>query len=174
MESIVIVTSPYPWQRISGDIFGSQAEFESDVLTLNTSICKGLLTGKLRAVTSNGVPMKSPLELSDLKNAHVTSEDMNQWLHSEGFRITWDPAASKATSTKLTTGTEKRWTDELFREMIAFENDLKSKGIRNHAQITAKHFGVDPSRIRQIKRDFTKNAQPEKPIPAFSSTYRSR
>jgi len=174
MENIVIVTNAYPWQRISDDIFGTQAEFESDALELNTSICKGLLTGKLKAVTSNGIPMKSPLELSDLKNAHVTSEDMNQWLHSEGFRITWDPAASEAASTKLTTGTEKRWTEEMIMEMIAFENDLKSKGVKDYAQKTAKHYGVDPSRLRQIKRDFYKNSQPEKQMPAFSSTYRSR
>ena len=162
----------YPWQRISDDVFGPQAGHEPNALQLKESICEGFLLGKLTAVTPMGLPIKS-FDLSHLEIAHVTAQDVNAWLHSQGFRLTWEPGSETACK-QVTGGTTKRWTDDEIEGMIAFQENLKAKGVKNHTQQTADHYGVDTSRIGQLRRDFEKKKQEAEQFPAFSSTYKSR
>lgn len=193
----------YPWQQVSDDILGLQASFEEPGIQLNTAICKGLLTGQLQAVTAAGIPCKSTLKLSDLRSVHVSKDDLNNWLHSRGFRLTWIPSEAKvasddyeqdlrkphaessapeagtiettlnepkAATDKRPQGSEKRWDDTTFNEMLEYEKKLKNKRVRNFAQQTAKHFGVCTARIRQVKRNRHKSAKTAKNSEAFSAT----
>jgi hypothetical protein len=159
----------HPWQQISADALGAQSTSAADVLQLNTSICKGLLTGGLQAVTSTGLPIVPPLKLSDLHKAYVTEENANNWLQCDGFTLTWAAPETKTITDKSPTQIAKRWDDETIKEMIEYQKKLRSSGVKNHAQQTADHYGVDASRIRQVKRAFNKKAKPN--IDAFSSTY---
>ena len=88
----------YPWQQVSDDILGLPASFEEPGIQLNTAICEGLLSGQMQAVTITGIPFKLPLKISDLRHVHVAKDDLNNWLHSRGFRLTWIPTEAKVAS----------------------------------------------------------------------------
>jgi hypothetical protein len=193
----------YPWQQVSDDILGLPASFEEPGIQLNTAICEGLLTGQLQAVTIAGIPFKLPLKMSDLRSVHVSKDDLNNWLHLRGFRLTWLPSEAnvalddyeqapgkqhpesaalesgtiettldkpKPATDKGSQGSEKRWDDAKFNEMLDYEKKLKDEGVRNFAQQTAKHFGVCAARIRQVKRNRHKTAKLAKNSEAFSAT----
>lgn len=161
----------YPWQRISDDTIGTQSTSKADVLQLDTAICKGFLTGELQAVTSAGLPIEAPFKLSDLSKAHVTEDNANRWLQSEGFSLTWAAPEPMTITDRGPTDDENRWDDKTVKEMIEFKKELQSSGVKNYTQQTANHYGVDPSRIGQVTRRFNKKTKPPEKIPAFSSTY---
>lgn len=161
----------YPWQQISDDTLGTKSKSEADVLQLETSICKGFLTGGLQAVTSAGLPISAPFKLSDLSSAYVTEDNANNWLQSDGFSLTWAAPEPKTAADKSPSQIEKRWNNETIQDMIEYENNLKSSGVKNYAQQTADHYDVDVSRIRQVKRSFNKRSKLTKNTEAFSFTY---
>ncbi len=161
----------YPWQQISDDTLGTRSTSEADVLQLDTSICKGFLTGGLQAVTPGGIPIAAPLKLSDLSRAYVTEDNANNWLQSEGFSLTWAAPEPKRTTDKGPTHIEERWDDETVKEMIEYKKKLKSSRVKNYTQQTADHYGVDASRIGQVTRRFNQRTKPTKETEAFSYTY---
>ena len=161
----------YAWQQISDDTLGTKSKSEADVLQLDTSICKGFLTGGLQAVTSTGLPIAAPFKLSDLSSAYVTEDNVNNWLRSDGFSLTWVAPDPKTAAEKGPSQIEKRWDNETIQEMIEYEKNLKLSGVKNYAQQTAAHYDVDASRIRQVKRKFNKKTKLTKKTEAFSSTY---
>jgi hypothetical protein len=171
MDTTMSTCKAYPWQQISDDTLGTRSTSEADVLQLDTSICKGFLTGGLQAVTPAGIPIPAPVKLSDLSRAYVTEDNANNWLQSEGFSLTWAAPEPKTDPDKGPSQIEKRWDNETIQEMIEYEKNLKSSGVKNYAQQTADHYDVDASRIRQVKRRFNKRTKLTKNTEAFSSTY---
>jgi hypothetical protein len=55
-----------------------------------------ILTGKLPAVGSKGIPLHTPLNPSQLKDVFVDPADVNALLFNAGFRVIWSPVAKRA------------------------------------------------------------------------------
>ena len=171
MDTTMSTCKAYPWQQISDDTLGTRSTSEADVLQLDTSICKGFLTGGLQAVTSAGLPIVAPFKLSDLSSAYVTEDNANNWLQSDGFSLTWVAPEPMTITDKGPTHVEERWDDETVEEMIEYKKKLKSSGVKNYAKQTADHYGVDVSRLGQVTRRFNQRTKLTKKTEAFSSTY---
>jgi|AntAceMinimDraft_1070359.scaffolds.fasta_scaffold91460_2 hypothetical protein len=189
MNSIKI----YPWQQVSTDIdkilSDNQTEQSSNHNTLDKNknvdpttslesnpiddlICLDFFSakGKLMMVDERGWPINRPIVLSDLNRIHITEEGINLILKESGYFFQWDPNIVNKTLVPLNKrkGSEKHWTTEKVAELFLYQDNLKSNNVKNHAAITADHFGISSSRLRQIKAKH----KPKEQIPAFSSTYR--
>jgi hypothetical protein len=114
----------YPWQQVSDDILGLPASFEEPGIQLNTAICEGLLSGQLQAVTITGIPFKLPLKISGLRHVHVAKNDLNNWLRSRGFRLTWIPSEAKVASDDCEQDPEKKHDESTAPEAGTIETTL--------------------------------------------------
>lgn len=111
----------------------------------------------------------------------VTVDDVNRWLESRGALYHWaraqqaapaqvsDDAKVSATPTD-TDGTQSKigtvtiWTPERVAEARAMQAKLKGEGSKNYAALTAAHYDVTPTRLREVlkKAESTKGTKPPK------------
>lgn len=159
----------YPWQQVSEDIIGLDPADEEKRLVIATSICTGLASGKLTGTDKSGLPVAPPQNTKDFQPIHVSPNNVNKWLSSCGFQLTWDPLNPQIMSTKSVQNTAKRWTDPLIEVVNKRKQELKAAGVRNFSAQAAKEFGVDPSRVNQITRKKRASSRRKVNLEAFSS-----
>lgn len=159
----------YPWQQVSEDIIGLDPADEEKKLVIDTSICTGLALGKLTGTDKSGLPASPPKNTKDFRSIHVSPDNVNKWLSSCGFQLTWDPLNPQIMSTKSAQITAIRWTDSMIEQANKRKQELRTAGVRDFSAQAAKEFGVDPSRINQVTRKKTATPKRKVNLEAFSS-----
>jgi hypothetical protein len=105
---------------------------------LNLAIADALLKGELRSfdvVFGLPCPKGKP-------SVYVRPDDMRVWLGNNGYPLKWNAGLPNATDLNRGRGTQKEWTDERIKKLIARRKELEAQGVVGWASQAAKEFGV--------------------------------
>jgi hypothetical protein len=113
---------------------------------LNLAIAEALRKGELRSYdVGSGLPCPK-----GKPSVYVRPDDIRVWLENNGYPLKWNSGLPNATDLNRGRGTQKEWTDERIKKLIARRKELEAQGVVGWASQAAKEFGVSQRLARKI------------------------
>jgi hypothetical protein len=117
---------------------------------LNLAIAEALRKGELRSYdVGSGLPCPK-----GKPSVYVRPDDIRVWLENNGYPLKWNSGLPNATDLNRGRGTQKEWTDERIKKLIARRKELEAQGVVGWASQAAKEFGVSQRLARKIIREY--------------------
>lgn len=125
---------------------------------LNLAIAEALRKGDLRSFdVASGLPCPK-----GKPSVYVRPDDMQAWLVSIGYPLKWSSSLLNATDLNRGRGTQKEWTDERIKKLIARREELKAQRVRGWAKQASKEFGISEGLARKIIREYNERTEKQK------------
>jgi hypothetical protein len=125
---------------------------------LNLAIAEALRKGDLRSFdVASGLPCPK-----GKPSVYVRPDDMQAWLVSIGYPLKWSSSHPNATDLNRGQGTQKQWTDERIKKLIARRKELEDQGVKGWAKQAANEFNVKERRAREIIRGYNERTEKQK------------
>jgi hypothetical protein len=122
---------------------------------LNLRIADAIRKGDLRSYDVNtGLPCTN-----GESSVYVRPDDMQVWLEGSGYALKWSFSLPTATDLNRGRGTQKEWTDERIKKLIARREELKAQGVRGWAKQASKEFDISEGLARKIIREYNERTE---------------